>query len=67
VTGPVAAECNGLMTCAILVSNSVFGDPAPGCPKDFSGIWECGIGSSQKTAGHGPAFNEGYTVTINCP
>jgi hypothetical protein len=67
VTGPVAGECNGLSTCAIFVDNSVFGDPAFGCPKDFEVSWTCGSSTAQKTASHGPVVLEGYTVTISCP
>jgi hypothetical protein len=66
VTGIVAAECDGEVSCNVYVDNSVFGDPAYGCAKDFTAQWTCGTGTALQTASHGPVVGEGYTVLLSC-
>ncbi len=64
VTGIVAIQCNGKAKCDVLVSNSVFGDPFPGCQKDFNVTWTCG--SVQHTwDSHG--YYEEQSVQLICP
>lgn len=66
VTGIVASRCNGLTSCSVFVDNSVFGDPAPGCAKDFSVVWNCGDVTAPRSASHVAVVGEGYTVAIGC-
>lgn len=66
VTGAVAGECDGRTDCTVLVDNSVFGDPAFGCPKDFTVEWQCGQDPTVRMASHGPVAGEGYTVPLSC-
>src|SRR5690348_15607273 len=50
-TKSVADECNGKKgRCELLVSASKFGDPAPGCAKDFFIQWRCGEATAIQTA-----------------
>src|ERR1043166_5352137 len=50
-TKSVADECNGRTgKCEFLVSASKFGDPAPGCAKDFFIQGRCGEAAAVQTA-----------------
>jgi ABC-type cobalt transport system substrate-binding protein len=66
VTGTVANLCNSRIECTVFVHNGVFGDPAFGCPKDFSVQWQCGADPAVRSAGHGPVAGEGYNVGLTC-
>lgn len=66
VTATVAALCNGRIDCTVFVHNGVFGDPAFGCPKDFTAQWQCGADPAVRSAGHGPVAGEGYNVDLTC-
>lgn len=41
VTSQVASACNGKTDCSYKVDHTVIGDPAPGCPKDFTVNFQC--------------------------
>jgi LruC domain-containing protein len=66
VTASVASTCNGRTSCSVFVSNSVFGDPAPGCPKAFVASYTCSNGGSY-TGSHGAVGGENYHVNLSCP
>ena len=51
---------NGLAKLTIGINNSIFGDPAPGCPKNFVGNYFCGTNSRDLNA------NENGSVTMDC-
>eukprot|EP01083_Nonionella_stella_P067394 178240_1 len=36
--------CNGGQVCDFTANNALFGDPAPGCPKEFTYCFGCGDG-----------------------
>ena len=38
---PASAACRGKTQCAFPVDATTLGDPAGGCPKDFSVQWRC--------------------------
>ena len=46
--------------------NDIVGDPCQNTAKAFSIAYTCGSGPTQ-TQNFGPAVNENYTVSINCP
>ena len=50
----------GLSKFTTSISNSIFGDPAPGCYKSFSGSYTCGSSS------RGFSAMENGSVTMNC-
>jgi hypothetical protein len=50
----------GLSLFTTGVNNSIFGDPAPGCGKNFIGNYYCGTSSRQLTA------NENGSITMDC-
>jgi hypothetical protein len=50
----------GLSLFTTGINNSVFGDPAPGCGKNFIGNYYCGATSKQLNA------NENGSITMNC-
>ncbi len=50
----------GLSLFTTGVNNSIFGDPAPGCGKNFIGNYYCGTSSRQLNA------NENGSITMDC-
>jgi hypothetical protein len=51
---------NGLAKLTTGINNSIFGDPASGCPKNFVGNYFCGTSSRELNA------NENGSVTMDC-
>lgn len=64
-TQPIASECNGRADCEYLVNNR-YGDPAPGCGKDFLVEYRCGENKDVFLAEHGAQYNENYAVRLTC-
>lgn len=66
-TQAVAAACGVKMTnCAYVVTIEALGDPAPGCPKDFTVKWHCD-GSHELFHANTAPESAGQTVHLNCP
>ncbi|HTR50422.1 MAG TPA: hypothetical protein VMJ10_06910 [Kofleriaceae bacterium] len=67
VTDRVAQLCNGKPRCAFHADNSVFADPAFGCPKQFVAEWTCGEDRVlRRTPAQPPRGGEGYAIELSC-
>ena len=67
VTGIVEGICNGQASCSFVEDIYTFGDPAPGCYKDFSLTYTCS-GSDGSQSSFAPAQQlEGATISLSCP
>jgi hypothetical protein len=64
-TAVLASECQGRERCDFLVNNR-FGDPAPGCPKDYIAEWRCGHNPTVLRTGHHAVPGENYTIVLEC-
>ncbi|WP_316187578.1 MULTISPECIES: hypothetical protein [unclassified Bradyrhizobium] len=58
-------ECRGRDHCTVPVSVSEIGDPAQGCGKDFSVVYQCAGDSKQRTF-ELPGEANGQNVELNC-
>jgi hypothetical protein len=65
VTKFLADACNGKTTCDYVVRYQTFGDPAPGCGKDFSVQWTCSAGTGGTASAPGES-GLGSKVTLQC-
>ena len=65
VTFAVAEACNGRRVCPYAVDFRVLGDPARGCPKDFTVRWVCGDGEPRR-AGLPPEAGHGSQIVLSC-
>ena len=62
VTDKVVISCNSKENCSIPISNTSFGDPAPGCSKSFDIAYKCGGNPYSRNLT--PA--EGQTMILDC-
>jgi hypothetical protein len=60
------AACDGKNTCFFRIQNSVRGDPAPGCPKDFSTFYSCS-GETRPRQLFVAAEAGSAAIQISCP
>ena len=66
LTDFVKSVCEGSETCDFVVDVNRFGDPAPGCGKDFTTTWSCG-GSFERQAITLPAeAGLGSMASLSC-
>jgi hypothetical protein len=65
-TAAVRNACAGRANCEYAVDVRELGDLAPGCGKDFSVEYACGVGSPAKTATI-PVEAHGGTARLSCP
>jgi hypothetical protein len=60
-----ACEAEGNRWCTVFVDNTAWGDPAPGCEKDFSVSWRCQPDEPQRSASIAAPAG-GKSVDIDC-
>ena len=65
MTDEYAKRCRDWTRCSFRVTNQ-YGDPAPGCGKDFWVEYRCGDDPSVRRAGYPARRGEGYKVTLTC-
>jgi hypothetical protein len=62
ITNATADQCNRTATCTFKVDNLKFGDPAPGCVKEFSVEWRCADAPAIQKAN----VAEGKAIKLTC-
>jgi len=64
----VAEICNGRAACSYRVDHSVIGDPAPGCGKSFSIVYQCLPGTHlfHRDVPGGATDADGTSLTLTC-
>jgi hypothetical protein len=67
VTSKVASICNNQTSCSFVEGNTLFGDPTPGCAKDFSVIYTCSCSGNTKSSSAPAQSGENYTISLSCP
>jgi peptidoglycan/LPS O-acetylase OafA/YrhL len=65
VTKPIKQLCHFAAKCDIAVSVDQFGDPAPGCDKDFTVVYRC-TGQTGTKTGYIPASADGKHIVVAC-
>lgn len=65
-TAAVRRACTGKSQCHFTVDATVFGDPAPGCEKDFSAKYRCGPEDSATKTVSVASEADGTTVALAC-
>jgi hypothetical protein len=66
-TFPVIRACNGKSHCQFTVEAAMLGDPAPGCDKDFSVEYRCGLSDASAKFVNVGGEADGATVVLDCP